>query len=227
MQLGALFHAETTKVPCSFTTVHTVSCISDCSRKALKGGGNARRGSDFEEQVESCAGNFMAFSDYQGDLGHEGIFRQGLWSLLVQISTGTPSRGRSSLILVAIWIGGTIAGFVPGFFKPKDDTLRYMEVSGDLFYPYKTLPNGKGLLIAPWEVLLTLAILALIYYLVFLNSEMGIFLAMSLASGTIALLVVFLILKSSAPRFTARLAGTFWNKVCPPLVVLNEEESKS
>lgn len=135
--------------------------------------------------------------------------------------------GGLSLILVAICAGATIAGFVPGFLKPRDPSLYYIEESKELFYPYKTLPNGKHIPVAPWEVLLALGILAITYYLVFVNPEMGALWAKTLAAVILGCLFVLLVLKSSAPRLTARLVGAFWNNVCPPLVVLNEEESKS
>lgn len=223
-----MFRAETSKAPCSFTTGHVaVWCISDRSRKALKERGNARRSSDFEGQAEPCAGEFMALSGYQGNLGYKGISWQSLWSLLVQIPTGTLGPRRSLPYPGSHLAGATIAGFVPGFLKPRDPSLYYIEESKELFYPYKTLPNGKHIPVAPWEVLLALGILAITYYLVFVNPEMGALWAKTLAAVILGCLFVLLVLKSSAPRLTARLVGAFWNNVCPPLVVLNEEESKS
>lgn len=106
-------------------------------------------------------------------------------------------------------------GFYPGFYPWAKDE----EAGNNFNYDYKRLPGGRRMPFAPWEAAASLGVLAGIYYLAFVNPDLGI---MILGLGLIiaaCCALAYAVIKSPIRKFIARV----WDKACPPLVVVEDE----
>lgn len=132
-------------------------------------------------------------------------------------------------------IGGLIFGYLPTMVPaPKNPVTGFQEVpygTGTFFYPYKTLPNGRKMPLAVWEVILLAGVGFVLYYLGFMDQELGLTILIWVLSIAIGAAVVFgVIFAVSASwknpliaRARSNLVAT-WNKVCPELVIEKNTE---
>lgn len=131
-------------------------------------------------------------------------------------------------------------GFVPTWFETEDPFLkRYMldrtEYRGEpSFYPYGYTSKGKKRHIYPWQLILIAGVVALVYYLAFVNTTFGVILGIllgGLLGGCVLLgITVFLIVqgwKTKAAKRAGSKLKVAWDKVCPPLIVVPSEPKEN
>lgn len=122
-------------------------------------------------------------------------------------------------------------GFVPVEYPGRGEMSSYHDwyKRSKFAYPYKTLPNGTKVRIAPWEIALLGGLLYALYYLVFVDRYLGMWVGFAALAVAILAILVFVLTKSwqSEPLQAARsgLSEAWggvthaWDKICPPLVV--------
>jgi len=123
---------------------------------------------------------------------------------------------------------GAFFGFVSSLFEPGEERLRWYHKT-QWFYPYKTLPSGRRIPVAPWEIAVIVAVCYAIYYLALVDQGAGKVSLLVLVGVAVFCSIVFAISKSwrhpllvgtrSGVSRSWNMARAAWNKVCPELEV--------
>lgn len=131
--------------------------------------------------------------------------------------------GMSYALLLLVWTSGWFFGFMPAFIRPKNDEATHL-LGSKLIYPYKRNSRGERYRFAPWELALALVALAFLYYLIWVDPQMGT--TVGLAAATLLVLgaLGWAVRKFTRVVVRAREAARVaWDRVCPPLVIEREE----
>lgn len=108
----------------------------------------------------------------------------------------------------------------------------------ELFYPYKTLPSGRKVPVAPWEIVGGIGVLYALYYLAFVDRSLGMLVGLAVLALFILAVLSFVLIKiwQSETLRATRLAtrtnlsqardgvSQAWDTLCPPLIVEDNQE---
>ncbi len=111
-------------------------------------------------------------------------------------------------------------GFIPTFFPTKNEAM--LRESNEHTYPYKRLPNGWKMPVAPWELAAAAGALAGIYYLAFIDQGLGAILGLIVLALAVFVAIIYGISRSwSNPLIAGARANVkaAWDKTCPELEV--------
>lgn len=126
------------------------------------------------------------------------------------------------LMIIIACAGGLLLGFIPTLgFKTSNEEMQMYYIHS-MFYPYKHLPNGTRVPVAPWEIALAAALLYGVYYLAFVDQGFGIVVgAILLGIGLLGSILWAVSSNWNNPLLadSRSAVSDAWNKVCPNLVV--------
>ena len=123
-----------------------------------------------------------------------------------------------------IVVVGWFVGYIPTFIGDQERAKEF--VGDDAFYPYKTWPSGKRRRVLPWEVAAPVVSLGTIYYCGFVNRDVGIIVGLVLVGLLLGILVGAILYaisskwKHSGIQDQRTKIKSAWDKVCPPLTVI-------
>lgn len=144
----------------------------------------------------------------------------------------------SFVVLGALMVLGAIITVISWFFgqtptwiKPTDPELEYYHKSSSyLFYPHGATSKGKRRHILPWWFGAAGGVILGIYYLAVMQPAIGLIVAVVALAVLILGGAIYLLANNwDSPGLTNARANlkAAWDKACPPLEVVEEEQSAS